>query len=130
MADNPNTALLRKGYEAFAAGDLDTIRGLFADDVVWHVPGRNPLAGDYKGIDDVFGFFGKLLEVSGGTFKMDVHTVVADDEHGVALVHVTGDRGGKRLDQNNAHVFHISAGKVTEFWGFNWDDYADDEFLS
>lgn len=125
---HPNEDLIRQGYEAFGKGDMDTIRGLFADDIAWHAPGRSPLAGDYHGMDSVLAFFGKTLELSGGTFRLDLHDVVANDEHGVALVTATGQREGKTLDDRQAHVFHISDGKVTEFWNQAGDLYAVDEF--
>ncbi len=47
---HPNADLLRKGYDAFSKGDLDTIRNeVFSPDIVFHVAGRNPLSGDYQG---------------------------------------------------------------------------------
>lgn len=58
---HPNAELLRKGYDAFSRGDLDTIRNeVFSADIVLHVAGRNLLSGEYRGVDAVFGFFGKL----------------------------------------------------------------------
>lgn len=127
---HPNEALLRKGYEAFSKGDLDTVRTIFADDIVWHVGGRSPLAGNYKGIDEVFGFFGKTIELSGGTLKLEIHDILANDEHAVALVSSRAERGGKRLADNGAHIFHVKDGKVIEFWAHPQDAYADDEFWS
>jgi ketosteroid isomerase-like protein len=126
---HPNEDRLRKGYAAFAAGDLDTVRTLFADDIVWHVPGKSQLAGDYKGIDETFGFFGKLMELSSGTFKIEVHDCLANDTHGVALEHATADRSGKHMDANSTGVFHVNdEGKVTEYWGIPVDAYQEDEF--
>lgn len=131
MADHPNAARLRKGYEAFKTQDLETISDLFADNIVWHVPGTSPLAGDYKGKEEVFGFFMKTAELSNGTFAIDIHDVLANDDHGVALVHVTGERDGKRLDQNQAHIFHMdSDGRATEFWNMAEDLASVDEFWS
>ncbi len=125
---HPNEDLVRKGYEAFGTGDLDALAELFADDVTWHTPGRSQLAGDRKGRDEVFGQFAKIAELSGGSFKLEIHDVVANDEHAVALVTATGSRDGKSMRDNQAHVFHISGGKVTEFWGHASDQYATDEF--
>lgn len=127
---HPNEELLRNGYAAFEKGDLDTLRGLFADDIVWHSPGKGPLSGDYRGIEDVFGLFGKVLELSGGTFRNEIHDILADDEHGVALVTATGERKGKTLNDKQAHVFHVRDGKVTEFWLQTFDLYTNDEFWS
>ena len=127
---HPNEELLRNGYAAFEKGDLDTLRGMFSADIVWHSPGRGPLAGDYRGIDQVFGLFGRVVELSGGTFRNDIHDVLADDEHAVALVTAHGQREGKTLEDNQAHVFHVTDGIVTEVWLQPGDLYANDEFWS
>lgn len=127
---HPNEDLLRRGYQAFAKGDADTLSGLFADDIVWHVPGRSPLAGEYRGREAVFGLFAKLAEMTGGTFKLDVHDVLAGDEHGVVLAVATAEREGKRLESRTTHVWHLRDGKATEFWSQAEDLYAADEFWS
>lgn len=129
MAEHPNLALMKKGYDAFTSGDLEALKDLFAPDIVWHVPGNNPLAGDYKGQDEVFGFFMKLAQETQGTFKLEIHDMLANDTHGVALVRASGERNGARLEQPNVHVFHTSSdGKLTEFWGMTEDQTAADAF--
>ncbi len=125
---HPNEEMVRRGYEAFATGDLATLNELLADDIVWHATGRNQLAGTYRGKEEVFGLFQRLAELSGGTFKLDVHTILADDEHAVALARVTGEREGKTLDDNTIQAFHVRDGKVTEQWLYPGDAYATDEF--
>lgn len=126
---HPNEKVLRKGYEAFAKGDLDTIRNeVFDPNIVFHIGGRSQLAGDYKGVDEVFGFLGRIMELSEGTFKAEAHAFLADDEHGVVLVNERAKRGNRTLDINTAHVFHLRDGKITEHWPSATDMYAEDEF--
>jgi ketosteroid isomerase-like protein len=126
---HPNEELFRKGYEAFQRGDLDTIRDLFADDIVWHVGGRSQLAGDYRGKDEVLGWLGKNVELTGGTFRVDVHDILANDEHGVAITTVSAEREGKKLeDARGVQVIHIRDGKVSESWLLAEDSYTNDEF--
>ena len=127
---HPNEGLIQQGYDAFGKGDFDALNDLFADDVKWHTPGRSPISGDIEGRDAVYGQFAKIAELSGGSFKLEIHDMMANDEHGVALVTATGDRGGKSFSDNQVHVFHIKDGKVTEFWGHPGDQYAADEFWS
>ena len=129
MAEHPNVTRMKDGYAAFAKGDFAVLDDLFADDVVWHVGGRNQLTRDYRGRDEVYGFFGRLLELTEGTFHIDLHTVFADDEHGVALVATSASRGGKSTRINEAHVYHLRDGKVTEFWDASTDAYALDELI-
>jgi len=127
---HPNEELLRKGYAAFDSYDLDTIRALFADDIVWHVGGRSQLAGTLKGKDEVFGWFAKLLTLSDGTYKINVHDIIANDKHAVVLSNDTAQRGDKHLDLEAVSVYHIENNHVKEAWFFNSDVYADDEFFS
>jgi ketosteroid isomerase-like protein len=127
---HPNEDLVRRGFAAFGTGDIATLRELLADDVIWHVGGRSPITGDYKGIDEVLGFFAQLAERAGGTFRIDVHDLLANDEHVVALVKGTAERDGKMLNDNGAQVFHVQGGKVTEEWFHAGDQYASDEFWS
>ena len=130
MADHPNVDLLRKGYDAFARGDMDTLRGLFAEDIVWHVPGNNIISGDYEGHDAVFGFFGKLMEETGGNFRQEIHDILANDTHGVVLVDAHAERAGKTFETHSVHVLHVDNGQVTEFWNFIEDTSKSDEFWS
>ncbi len=130
MADHPNAELLRKGYEAFDKGDMATITELFSEDVVWHLPGNNQLSGVHRGRDAVFAIFAKTTQLSGGTFKIELHDVLANDEHTVALTRGTASRQGRQLSSLDTDVYHMSNGKVTEFWSFAEDQRLTDEFWS
>ena len=130
MADHPNAALLRKGYDAFAKGDTAALTGLFSEDVVWHLPGNNLISGEHRGRDAVFAVFAKTMELTGGTFKIDLHDIVANDEHTVSLSRASASRQGKQLDLRGVDIYHIRNGKVTEWWSFVEDQRLDDEFWS
>ena len=126
---HPDEELVRRGYDAFSSGDLQTMRELFDSDVVWHTPGRSQLAGDHRGVDAVLGFFGRTMELTGGTFRVELHDVVANDEHVVGLHTVTAEREGKTLRDRNILVFHARDGRTSEVWQFWTDQYAADAFF-
>ena len=129
MDEHPNVARIRHGYAAFAEGDFAALTKLFTEDLLWHVSGRNQLSGDYQGRDAVFGLFRKIMEVTEGSFHLDVHAVVADDQHGVAMVLTTASRGGQSIAVKNADVMHLHDGKVLEFWTASTDQYAFDQLI-
>jgi uncharacterized protein len=129
MAEHPNVARITDGYAAFAKGDFGALNDLFAEDLLWHAAGRSQLAGDYRGREAVYGLFGKLMEVTEGSFHLDLHAVLADDQHGVALVTLGASRGGRSIAVNEVHVFHLRDGKVVEFWDAHTDQYALDELI-
>ncbi len=121
-------ALVRNLYQAFSEQDADTMQKLFDPDVVWHQPGRSVLAGDHRGVNAVFGFFGKVAEISEGTFTVELHDVVAGAEHTVALHTGRGQAHGKTLEDHNALIIHCNAGRVSEVWEHHADLYAVDAF--
>ena len=130
MTDHPNLEIARAGYAAFAAGDLAAVSEFLSDDIVWHAGGNNILTGEYEGKEAALGYLGRLVQETGGTFKADVHDMLANDEHGVALVNASGTRGGKSLEARIVHIFHMRGGKMTEFWAISEDPQLFDEFLS
>lgn len=109
-----NLALIERGYDAFAKGDLDTIRLMASPDVIWRTPGFGPLEADYKGIDGVIGYLTALFTLTDGTFHtMPLH-MFADDERVTVIERVTAVRGSLTLDAHVVHVFEIHDGKVWE----------------
>ena len=125
-----NEEIVRSAFEAFANGDTDTLRQLMDQDAVWHTPGRNQLSGDHRGVDAILGFFAKTMELSGGTFRMEVHDVVANDDHAVALFDARAEREDRTYEDRNVLVIHIRNGKLIETWLMSQDRYAADEFFA
>ena len=128
---HPNEDLVREVFAANRRGDIDALRNqYFADGIRLHYPGRSPLAGDHDGVTEVLGFFGRVFELSQGTFRTELHDVVANDEHAVALFTARADRAGRRLEDRVVEVFHIRDGQATEAWIYPADLYVSDEFWS
>jgi ketosteroid isomerase-like protein len=125
---HPDEDLARRAYEAFAQGDMQTMDSMIADDVQWHVGGHSVISGHYDGKQAVFGFFQQLAERSGGSFSLEVHDIVANDRHTVALVKARGEHDGRQIDDDGVHVLHIEDGRMTSFWSFAWDEDAQAAF--
>src|SRR5438270_10484920 len=117
-SSHPNAELFRRGYTAFQTGDLDTVRELFAPDLVWHAAGKNHTSGDYRGPDATLASFLQLMQESNGTFALEVHDVLGSDDHAVVLATVRAEKDGKKLDDRYVHVAHVKEGKLTESWIF------------
>jgi hypothetical protein len=74
LVAHPNEDLAREGFAAFARGDMDAVGQFLGEDTRWHFPGRNPLSGDYEGVAEVLGVFGKVFELSGAHFNLSCTT--------------------------------------------------------
>ncbi|MCT9934829.1 nuclear transport factor 2 family protein [Planotetraspora sp. A-T 1434] len=131
MSEHPNATIARSTYDALAKNDLDYVRdNLLADDVVFHVPGRGPLAGDYSGKDEVIAYLGRLGQIVTGAVQFEPASFLADDDQVAALLRIHGERDGKVLDERGVHVFRIVDGKITERWSFPQDSYVIDDFFA
>lgn len=121
-------SLIRKTYEDFESADMDLLKVVLAEDVVWHEPGRSSFAGDYHGIEAVLAFLGRLHSESGGTFKIEVLDMLSKPERVVVLQRETASRQGKELDVIAAVDFEIHHGRTTEVTVYQADTYEFDEF--
>ncbi|HVA07442.1 MAG TPA: nuclear transport factor 2 family protein [Acidimicrobiales bacterium] len=130
MGMKENAEVVRNGYDAFAKGDLDTLRELIAADVVWQVPGKSPIAGDKKGIDATLGYFGQLFELTDGTIKAEPLDVCVGDDHVIVTQRNTGERNGKSLEVEAVLVFSFRDGKISRCSEFENDQYTLDAFFS
>lgn len=119
---HPNEELLGRYFKAADSGDLATLDELFADNITAHIAGSHALAGEYQGKEAVFGFFGQLAELSGGTARLQRQAALADDWFAVALVEVAGRAGGETLDGERAVlVLRIQDGRFVELWSHHYD---------
>ena len=117
MEEHPNATAVRRAGEAMKRGDMQTMDAFLADDVIWHGIGRSePL----RGKDAL------RASMAGTDYEItfEIHDVVANDEHTIALGEATATRGGKTLKYRTAEIYHIKDGKATERWAFSDDTAA------
>ena len=112
MAEQPNQLLVRRGFEAFTTGDIDTLVEIIADDAVQIMPGNNVIAGEHKGRDAILAMYGRLFEETAGTLKVVLEATYAAGNNVVAIYRGTATRNGRTLDQRNALVFEIERGQA------------------
>jgi ketosteroid isomerase-like protein len=127
----PNEDLVRAASAAFGRGDMGALQDQFFDEnIVWHIAGTGPLAGNYEGVSQVMGVLGKISELAGGTVQAELHDVLASNDHTVALATIRAERAGKQLQLNLVHVIHAENGKATEVWTHSSDPAGAAEFWS
>lgn len=108
-----NAEIYRQLYDMFLKQDVEGAKDLVADDIRWHEAGAS---------DPVVGKDAVLQRLSIGeslTADVDVHDVVADDDHVIALItaHMRKPNGDD-VTYKAVEVAHIRDGKITERWSF------------
>jgi hypothetical protein len=126
-----NAETVRRGYEAFNSADMKTLTEVFDESASWHTPGQSSLAGDHRGREAIFAYFGRLAGETGGTFKATLqHLLTSDDGRVVGVHHNSAKRDGKHLDVSCCIVFELKDGRVVDGREHIHDLYAWDEFWS
>lgn len=113
MAEHPNATVYRTALEKFDAGNMSAT-DLIADDVVWYQIGAEPLHGKQALLESME----SLQDVD---FDIDVHDIIASDDHVVGLITATVQAGDETFTYRTAEIAHLKEGKITERWAFSDD---------
>jgi len=127
---HPNETLIRDAFLAFMRGDVEAARTAFDSNVIWHVSGRGGLSGDFRGFDAIAGWGAQLVEKSGGSFREELHEVVANDTTAFQWVTFWASREGRKLEDESVNVYRIRDGKIVECWVYFGKPYEFDNFWS
>lgn len=118
MSEQQNLEIVRRGYDAFGRGDLDTLLSLFDENIEWFSPGPAdlPTAGTRRGRQQVADFF-KILDELFEFQRFEPKTFIAQEDCVVVLGEDTAriKATSKVLDSEWAHVFSLREGKITSF---------------
>jgi ketosteroid isomerase-like protein len=124
MSEHPNAALYRLGMQRFSEGDTAAFADLIADDVVWWQIGvPEPVRGKEALLQAMQG-------MEGVDFEVDLHDVLATDDHVIGLVTATVRAGDRSFTYRTAEIAHVEDGKLTERWAFSDDTQAITDFFS
>jgi len=107
-----NDAIVRRIFDAFARKEGFALRGLFAEDAVWSVPGSGVMAGFFRGRDEIFRFLARLPKETEGTYRSELVDVLTSDERAAALYRASGSRHGRTLELDQVLLFTIEDGLV------------------
>ena len=123
--DLRNIDVVRRMY----TGDEAERRNI-AQDIVWHVPGHNPVSGAYHGFDEYTNLMpARMAPLTRWEFMLE--DVMVNGDYVMTTFRVQGERNGVTIDLRGGHLMRLTDdGKVVEGWGFANDQDALDDFFS
>jgi ketosteroid isomerase-like protein len=72
--------------EFYAGGSGAGLEQLLASDITWTVPGDNRIAGTYRGLEEVFGYFRRRRDLAARTFRMKRRDVLVGEGSRIAAL--------------------------------------------
>ena len=106
--------LIRSYFDAVRTNHSQTAT-LYAPNATLHYIGRHVLGGVYHGPRELLEVFRRSREAFRGTQRLELHDVVANDRHAVALLKGSAERDGHHLEWQRVVVFHVQDGQHDAF---------------
>lgn len=130
-SEHANAVVVRSFFDALASRDVAVANACLADDAVWRFPGqRGGLAGDHVGREAIFRFLARVMQLTNGTFHLEIEDVTASDDGAVVLFTGQAERNGKTLHNPTALHARIRDGLIVELREFVWDLPRVEDFWS
>ncbi len=107
---------LERQREMYAGGELGPVAELLAEDVVWHVPGTSPIAGEHRGREAVLGYFVTRRRLAGGEISIVKHGELAGDDVLVQLADGCASFGGQAFSWRTTGIYRVAGGMIAEAW--------------
>ena len=120
--------VLQDHVDKLSTGDLDGAVAAYKEDAVLHYPGRNPLSGDYRGREEIKGFFVKAGEHTGGTFRAGYEALFSGDGYEAGLAVLSGEREGERHEWKAMELLRIEDGMIVHHQIFEDDQHELDRW--
>mgnify|MGYP001206771151 CR=1 FL=1 len=115
----------------YAGGQLEPVRALLTDDIEWHVPGRNAIAGSYRGLDQVLDYFRRRRELAAGTLRLHPgELLVGEDRHLAQLTDGTATVAGSEYRWSTLGLYRLRDERIAGCWLLPLDPAAFDRVWS
>jgi hypothetical protein len=120
-AEHPNAVRVKRAEIAAGQGDISALQAVHAKSMVVH---NSPLGGDAVGRQALYDQNTIMFQKAGSTLRLVPYHVVANDESVLVVAWVTGQRGGKVLDQVVLEVWRMAGTECVEVWNHFSDQPA------
>jgi hypothetical protein len=118
--DKQKIEIVRRAYQA---GE-----DVISQDIVWHVPGHNPVSGVYRGTK---AYREEMVTRMGADeWIVDVNDIMINGNFASVSINLRGLRKSHRIYLGGSHLLRIENGKIVEGWGFVENQDVLDEFFS
>ena len=125
---HPNLTLIHHFFQAYAAQNLDEIKTILSEDIQWHIPGKHPLSGTKRGIEEVLSYFAALNKFAFGAEPI----VMGVNDQYVIDCHKNESRisNGQNFSGLSCLLWRIENNKIVEVHNFPQDQFKVDAFFS
>jgi ketosteroid isomerase-like protein len=112
----------------YSGGDVKRVEALLTEDIEWHVPGQNAIAGDYTGIVEVTDYFRRRRELSGNSLQLHPgEMLIGEGEHVAVLTDGSATLKGVQYRWSTVGLYRLRGERIAACWLLALDQEAFDE---
>jgi uncharacterized protein len=119
-------ATVKRFFSFYQKGDVAGLKSVLHPDIEWIVPGRHPLSGTKKGMDEVIAYY-RLLQRA--NFRSEVRFLEAQGEYAVDYHRGWAQAGAQQLETDWVMVYNVRNGLIRSMRNFPGDQHAVDDFF-
>jgi ketosteroid isomerase-like protein len=126
MTKHPHIQILEQFYAHFTPLNISKALELCTETFTFQIAGKSKLSGKFNKNTFAHDFMNRAMELSNGTFKFEVHDILASDLHATVLASSKVTRGDKTVELRTVHVWRFENGKPLAGYEYPRDLYAFD----
>ena len=97
-------------------GPVEELVPLLSEDVVWHIPGDNAIAGNYRGRGEVLGYFQRRREQAGRSLRFTERRVLVADDLVLHFAGGAAELKGEPREWETVGVYRVAVDAIAECW--------------
>ena len=118
--DHRNVDTVSRMTKAIFDQDHDALATIFTDDLVFHMRGPHPMAGDHSGLGGFLSVLGSMFDMTGDKIGLDQQFCIGVDGWAAEWEHATLGRPAddETIESRNSFVYRFDADRIAEMWMF------------
>jgi ketosteroid isomerase-like protein len=122
--------VMERYVAAARRGDFDAAFAMFAEDIVFRIPGRSSFAGEHHGRERAMAYINEARALSREhEVEVDVVDALTSADRFALIVVERFHRGGEIVEIRRANVYRVRGEEIDEIWIFEGDQYEVDALM-
>ena len=122
--------VMERYVAAARRGDFDAAFAMFAEDIVFRIPGRSSFAGEHHGRARAMAYINEARALSREhEVEVEVVDALTSADRFALIVVERFHRGGEIVEIRRANVYRVRGDEIEEIWIFEGDQYEVDALM-
>jgi ketosteroid isomerase-like protein len=122
--------VMQRYVAAARRGDFDAAFAMFAEDIVFRIPGRSSFSGEHRGRGAAMAYINAARALSAEhEVQVEVVDALTSADRFALIVVERFHRRGEIVEIRRANVYRVRGDEIDEIWIFEGDQYEVDALM-